>query len=71
MPLTVKRKKKESVASLVNRFEIAVKKAGILLRAKEKLFRLPNKSRDRRREEALYKLKKTQEYQKLKRWGRI
>lgn len=71
MPLTVKRKKKESVVSLVNRFEMAVKRAGILLRVKERMYKLPHKSRSKKREEALYKLRKTQEIQKLKRWGRI
>ncbi len=71
MPLTVKRRPKESVANLVRRFETAVKKAGILLRAKEKMFKLPNISRDRKRENALYRLEKTKYYQKLRKWGKI
>lgn len=71
MPLLVKRKPKESVANLVKRFEAAVRKAGILLRAKEKLFKYPNISRDKKRENALYRLEKTKYYQKLKRWGKL
>jgi ribosomal protein S21 len=71
MAIEIKRKPKESVASLIRRFNLAVLKSGILLEARKRMYKDRNLSPRKKWEKALYRLKKSEEYEKLKKWGKI
>ncbi len=71
MPVRVKKRGKESPLALVKRFNKAVKQSGILLRAKEIMFKQREKSEELKKEEALWRLEKKKEYERLKKLGKI
>jgi len=71
MALEVKRREKESVQSLVRRFTRAVQQSGILLRAREKMYRDREKSENLKREAALRREELRKKYEKLKKLGKI
>lgn len=71
MALEVKRKEKEPVQNLVRRFSRAVQESGILRRARERAFRVREKSRDLKREAALRREALKKEYEKLRKLGKI
>jgi ribosomal protein S21 len=71
MAITVKRKSRESVESLINRFTKAVTKSGILIEARKRMYKGRNISERKKKESALYREKKKKEYEKLRKWGKI
>lgn len=71
MALEVKRKPKESVQSLVYRFTKAVQQSGILLRARERMYKVREKSENLKREAALRREEMKKKYEKLKKLGKI
>jgi len=71
MTLEIKRREKESVQSLVRRFSRAVQQSGILVRAREKMYRDREKSEDLKREAALRREELRKKYEKLKKLGKI
>lgn len=71
MPLEVKRREKESVQSLVRRFTKALQKSGILIRAREKMYRDRNISETKKREKALRRMRMTEYYKRLEKLGKL
>jgi ribosomal protein S21 len=71
MALEIKRREKESVQSLVRRFTRAVQQSGILIRAREKMYRDREKSENLKREAALRREELRKKYEKLKKLGKI
>jgi ribosomal protein S21 len=71
MAITIKRKSRESVESLIRRFTRAVSKSGILIEARKRMYRGRNISERKKRESALHREKKKKEYEKLRKWGKI
>ena len=71
MPLKVKKQPRESSQNLVRRFGQKIRKSGILLEGRKKLFRERKKSWQLRKESALRREKKKREYANLKKLGKI
>ncbi|MCD6500911.1 30S ribosomal protein S21 [bacterium] len=71
MPLRVNRQGRESAQSLIRRFTQKIKKSGILLEARKRQFRQRAKSKQLKKKSALRREKKRQEYEKLKKLGKI
>jgi hypothetical protein len=71
MPIRVSRKEQENTFSLIKRFSAKVNQYKILKEAKEKMFKEREKSRDRKKIEALRKLELKKQYEKLKKLGKI
>lgn len=71
MALEIKRKEKESVQSLIRRFTKAVQKSGILLRAREKMYKDRNLSEEKKKRKALRRIEMTEYYQKLEKLGKL
>ncbi|GAH85582.1 unnamed protein product [marine sediment metagenome] len=71
MPLRANRQGRESSQGLVRRFSQKIRKSGILLEARKKRFKGREKSQQLKKRSALRKEKKRQEYQKLKKMGKI
>jgi ribosomal protein S21 len=69
MPVKVTRKEKETVASLVKRFQKAVQKSGVLIRAREKMFKDRNLSEEKKKRKALRREEMKKYYQKLEKLG--
>lgn len=71
MPLRANRQPRESSQSLTRRFSQKIKKSGILLEARKRQFKKREKSAQLRKRSALRREKKRQEYEKLKKLGKI
>lgn len=71
MPLEVKKQGKESSQSLVRRFAQKIRKSGILLEVRKRQFKSRKKSRQLGKRSALRREEKKQEYEKLKKSGKI
>lgn len=71
MAIEIKRKPKETVDKLIKRFNKAVSRSGILLEARKKMFKDRNISERKKKESALYRARKSQEYEHLRKWGKI
>lgn len=71
MALEVKRKEKENIQNLIRRFTKAVQKSGILIRAREKLYRDRNLSEEKRKRKALRREEMTKYYQRLEKLGKL
>jgi len=71
MPLEIKKKEKESVQSLLRRFQKAVQESGILIRTRKLQFKERKISEEKKKRVALYKEEKRKEYEKLKKLGKI
>jgi len=69
MPVKVTRKEKETVASLIRRFQKAVQKSGILIRAREKMYRDRNLSEEKKKRKALRREELKKYYEKLEKMG--
>jgi ribosomal protein S21 len=69
--LEVRRKEKENVQSLVRRFTKAVQQSGILLRAREKMYKDRNISEEKKKRAALRRLELKAKYERLKKLGKI
>jgi|YelNatPaOPRAMG01_1025707.scaffolds.fasta_scaffold240270_2 hypothetical protein len=71
MPIKVSRKEQENTFSLIKRFSTKVNQYKILKEAKEKMFKEREKSRDRKKIEALRRLELKKQYERLKKLGKI
>lgn len=71
MALEIKRKEKETVQSLISRFSKAMQQSGILMRAREKMFKDRIRSENLKREAALRREELKKVYEKLKKFGKI
>lgn len=71
MALEVKRKEKESIQNLIRRFTKAVQKSGILIRAREKMYKDRNLSEEKRKQKALRRVEMTKYYQRLEKLGKL
>lgn len=69
--IQVKRKEKETAESLIRRFSRRVQQSGVLKQVRKLRFRVEEKSRDKRRSEALYKVKIRKEITRLKKLGKF
>lgn len=69
--IQVRRKDRETAESLIRRFSRRVQQSGVLQRVRKLRFRPMEKSRVKRREEALYKTKIRKEIDKLKKLGKF
>ena len=55
--IQVRKKEKETAESLIRRFSRRVQQSGVLRQVRKQRFRVEEQSRDKRRSEALYKVK--------------
>ena len=69
--IQVKKKEKETAESLIRRFSRRVQQSGVLRQVRQSRFRTVEQSRDKRREEALYKVKIRKEINRLKKLGKF
>ncbi len=69
--IQVKRKERETAESLIRRFSRRVQQSGVLRRVRKLRFRQEEKSKDIRRDEALYKVKIRKEIDRLKKMGKF
>jgi ribosomal protein S21 len=69
MPVKVTKKEKETVASLIRRFQKAVQKSGILISARERMYRDRNLSEEKKRRKALRREELKRYYEKLDKLG--
>lgn len=69
--IQVQKKDRETSESLIRRFSRRVQQSGILIRARRSRFRSEEKSRQKKREEALYKVKIRKEIEKAKKMGKF
>ena len=69
--IQVKRKERETAESLIRRFSRRVQQSGVLRRVRKLRFRKEEKSKDVRRDEALYKVKIRKEIDRLKKMGKF
>jgi ribosomal protein S21 len=69
MPVKVTRKEKETVSSLIRRFQRAVQKSGILLRAREKMYKDRNLSEEKKKRKALRREEMKKYYERLEKLG--
>lgn len=69
--IQVKKKEKETAESLIRRFSRRVQQSGVLKQVRRQRFHQEEKSRDKRRSEALYKVKIRKEISRLKKLGRF
>jgi ribosomal protein S21 len=71
MAIEVKRREKESLQSLLKRFTRAVKRSGILIKAREKMFKDRNLSKEKKKRKALRRELMRRYYERLKKLGKI
>jgi ribosomal protein S21 len=71
MALEVKKEKRESIASLIRRFARAVQQSGILIRAREKMYKDRRISEEKKKRSALRREEMKKKYEKLKKLGAI
>ena len=71
MPLEIQRKKGENVRSLVSRFSRAVRKGGILVEARKRMYFRKPQSALAKKKAALRREELRKKYEKLKKLGKI
>jgi ribosomal protein S21 len=71
MAIEVKRREKESLQSLLKRFTRAVKRSGILIKARERMFKDRNLSKEKKKRKALRRELMRRYYERLKKLGKI
>lgn len=69
--IQVRKKEKETAESLIRRFSRRVQQSGVLRLVRKQRFHHEEKSRDKRRTEALYKVKIRKEINRLKKFGKF
>ncbi len=69
--LTVQKLKGENPQKTILRFIKATKESGIILEAKKRMFRDRKINETKKKLSALHRLRKRQEYEELKKWGKI
>jgi len=71
MALEVRRQQRESSQGLIRRFSKRVRRSGILFRARKIRFRQKRKSRQAKKVSALRRKELREEYEKLKKLGKV
>jgi ribosomal protein S21 len=69
--IEVKKKDRETSESLIRRFSRRIQQSGVLIQVRRSRFRKDEKSKTKKREEALYKIKIRREIDKLKKMGKF
>ena len=69
--IEVKRKDRETTESLIRRFSRRIQQSGVLMQVRRSRFRKDEKSKTKKREEALYKIRIRKEIDKLKKMGKF
>lgn len=69
--ITVEKKDRETSESLIRRFSRRVQQSGVLQKARKTRFRAEEKSKQKKREEALYKIRIRKEIDKMKKLGKF
>ena len=69
--IQVRKKERETAESLIRRFSRRIQQSGVLRRARKTRFHQPEQSREKRREEALYKVKIRKVIGRLKKLGKF
>jgi ribosomal protein S21 len=69
--IEVKRKERETVESLLRRFNRKIQQSRVLMKARKMGTRQEDKSKDQRREEAIYKIRIRKEIDRAKKMGRF
>lgn len=69
--IQVKRKEKETSEGMIRRFSRRVQQSGVLQKARKGRFRQEEQSKEKRRDEALYKTKIRKEIARLKKFGKF
>ncbi|MDD3498267.1 MAG: hypothetical protein PHH24_02025 [Candidatus Moranbacteria bacterium] len=64
--IQVRKKERENAESLIRRFSRRIQQSGVLVQARRSRFQDEEKSKQKKREEALYKVKIRKEINKLK-----
>lgn len=70
MALEVRKKEKESSQSLIRRFAKAVQKSGILIQARERMFKERRLSKEKKKRAALRREELKKYYQELEKLGK-
>jgi ribosomal protein S21 len=71
MPIEVTKREKESVSSLIKRFQRAIQKSGVLIIAREKMYKDRNLSEEKKKRKALRREEMKKYYQKLEKLGKL
>ena len=69
--IQVRKRDREAPESLIRRFSRRVQQSGVLQRVRKMRFRLEEKSRTKRRDEAIYKVRLRKEINRLKKLGKF
>lgn len=69
--IQVRKKDKENSESLIRRFSRRIQQSGVLMQARRNRFKNNKKSKQKQRDEALYKVKIRKEINKLKKIDRF
>jgi len=69
MAIEIRKKENESVQSLIFRFSKKIKQSGILTEARKRQFKERNQNKRKRRLSAIYRAKKREEYERMKKLG--
>ncbi|MEX2007925.1 MAG: hypothetical protein WD850_00250 [Candidatus Spechtbacterales bacterium] len=67
----VVRKDRESVGSLLRRFNQRIRQSGVLIAARQNRYRVNEPNRRRRRESALVRAEDRKKYRVLRKWGKV
>lgn len=67
----IRKKDRETPESMIRRFSRRVQQSGVLQHVRKNRFRLEEKSRIKRREGALYKVRIRKEIDRLKKFGKF
>ena len=71
MPLKVQKRDRESSQSLIRRFGQKIRRSGILFEVRKKQFKKKGKSWQLKKRSALRRKEKKEEYEKLKKLGKV
>jgi len=69
--IEVKKKERETTESLIRRFSRRMQQSGVLMQVRRSRFKKEEKSKTKKKEEALYKIKIRKEIDKLKKMGKF
>lgn len=70
MPLKVEKQSRETSQSLIYRFTKKIRKSGILLEVRKRMFKRREKSKQLKKRSALRREQKKKEYKELKKLGK-
>lgn len=70
MPLKVEKQSRETSQSLIYRFTKKIRKSGILLEVRKRMFKQREKSKQLKKRSALRREQKKKEYKELKKLGK-